>query len=96
MDVSVERPAPYAKYRAPSGVAPYPSAPPYPSASPYASAPLNPDDGDDTGNLSGDLYPGQALILARERARREHSGRHDGGHGRPSPSHSSSGARNFR
>jgi len=83
MDMPAPQPATYGKYMPAYGGAPSASTPPYP------------DDADDTGNVSGDLYPGQALILARERARREHLSRHDS-HVRPPPNHGSPGPRNPR
>ncbi len=72
MDIPSSQPAPYGLYRPGYGAPPYPSAP-------------YPDDEDDTGNVAGDAYPGQAFIVARERARREHN-RPDN-HGHPPSNH---------
>jgi hypothetical protein len=82
MDMPNPQPAPYGVYRPGYGAAPYPSAP-------------YPDDEDDTDNVAGDLYPGQAFIVARERARREHLSRQDH-HVRPPPNRGASGPRNPR
>jgi hypothetical protein len=49
----------------------------------YPPAPSYPDDQDDAGNVSSDFYPGQQIIAARERARREHLSRDN--RARPSP-----------
>jgi hypothetical protein len=80
MDMPPAQPAPYGVYRPGYGAAPYPS-PPYP------------DDEDDTGTVAGDLYPGQAFIVARERARRERMS-HQDSHARPPPNRGVSGPRN--
>jgi hypothetical protein len=48
-----------------------------------AYPPSYPNDQDDAG-AAGDVYPGQQIILARERARREQFARRDN-HARPSP-----------
>ena len=80
MDMPASQPMPYGAY--PSGYA----------GAPYPSAPY-PDDQDDTGNAAGDVYAGQAFIVARERARREHWSRQDN-HVRTPPSRGGSGSRN--
>jgi hypothetical protein len=80
MDTPAAQPAPYGVYR-----------PGYAGA-PYTSAPY-PDDQDDTGNAAADAYAGPAFIVARERARREHSSRQDN-HVRPPPNRGASGSRN--
>jgi hypothetical protein len=49
----------------------------------YPPAPSYPDDQDDAGNVSSDFYPGQQIIAARERTRREHLSRDN--RARPSP-----------
>jgi hypothetical protein len=71
----------YGAYRSGYGAGPYPSAPTYP------------DDEDDTGNVASDVYPGQ-IIVARERARREHQN-HQDSHSRP-PSRGAAGPHNPR
>jgi hypothetical protein len=81
MDVPAAPQAPYGVYRSGYGGAPYPSSAPYP------------DDQDDTGSSAGDVYGGPPFIVARERARREHSSRQDN-HVRPSPNRGASGSRN--
>lgn len=83
MDMPSAQPVPYGAYRPAYGAAPYSPAPSYS------------DDAEDMGNVAADLYPGQALILARERARREHSSRQDHG-AHPPPNHALPGPHNPR
>jgi hypothetical protein len=81
-----------------------PAAPPQPFYGRYppgygggaygSSAPPYPGDQDDTDNAAGDIYPGQQVIVARERARRERLRRLDQ-QARPSlPSRGAAGSRN--
>jgi hypothetical protein len=79
--MDVPAPAPYGMYRPGYAGAPYPAGPSYP------------DDQDDSG-VDSDGYVGQQLIVARERARREHH-RQDN-HPHPAASHAASGAHNPR
>jgi hypothetical protein len=76
-DINVMDPAPYGMYRPGYAGAPYPAGPSYPD---------DQDDQDDTGLDSGG-YVGQQIIVARERARREHYD-HQNNHPHPPPNHS--------
>ena len=79
--MDVPAPAPYGMYRPEYAGAPYPSGPSYP------------DDQDDSG-VDSDGYVGQQIIVARERARREHNRQYN--HPHPTASHTASGAHNPR
>lgn len=54
-----------------------------------------PDDQDDTGDIDSDVYAGQQLIVARERARREHY-HHPENHPHPPHNHGAPGPHNPR
>jgi hypothetical protein len=58
----------------------------------YPASASYPDDPDDGGNVDSEGYTGQALIVARERARRERS-HHRDIHPHPTPNHGGSGSR---
>lgn len=77
MDVPAPTQPPYGMYRPGYAGAPYPAAPSYP------------DDQGDTG-LDSDGYVGQQIIVARERARREHYHRQNN-LPHPPPRHGASG-----
>jgi hypothetical protein len=82
MDVPAAAPAAYAGFRPASGPTLYPSSSAYP------------DDQEDA-RLGSDYYPGQAFIVARERARREHMTRPEH-QARAAPNRGVSGPRNPR
>ena len=73
------------------------SQPPYGTYQPgyagsaYQPSASYPDDQDDNGNVDSEGYAGQALIVARERARRGHS-HHREIHPHPRPNHGGSGS----
>jgi hypothetical protein len=77
--------ASYGRYPPGYGGGAYPS-----SAPPYS------DDQDDADNVASDFYPGQQVIIARERARREHLRRLDNHARPPSPNRGAAGSRNPR
>ena len=79
--MDVPAPDPYGMYRPGYAGAPYPVGPSYP------------DDEDDSG-LDSDGYVGQQIIVARERARREH--RRQDNHPQPPPHRAAPGPHNPR
>jgi hypothetical protein len=86
MDEPTAPPQPiYGRYPPGYGGPAYPSpAPPYP------------DDQDDADSVASDVYPGQQIIVARERARRERLHRLDSHAPPSSPSRGAAGPRNPR